>query len=720
MDINDFRKLIIEENRALQTMKWDYFFDYTSIVIDDIPLIINANSDQTMQFSHVTTVGNSVPYTYNGIDTLEDYDKDKKPLTMMIFIFTIPLFLLLLYSIFFISKLVVEMDKNEISVLQSRGASKSRIISIYLFQSFSITILPLLIAPFFAKYISRVLGNTSGFLQFSKNITLNPYVSTLVVLFDVIACFIVIITMLIPSLIASRTNIVNRKTGNSTKSHTPFWKKYNLDFALLAVTGYGYYNLSSRQKTLVTQNITADQLPVEPLTFLILFAFIIASGLLFIRLYPILISLISSVRNDIWSASLYSSFKKVVDIKDKEQFLILFIIITMSLGIFNANTAQTINRNINDNILYAGSADMVVIPYPEKSRIEINMNDPHLVQKPIFSAYNDLRGVRATSIISMAKTPQIYANLQQSTDKLKMIGIDPKTYSEVVWSRPDMLDKHINHYLNLLVKNPESCIITKNIADEMGLKTGDFVQINTNEYGYGGFTLKIAAIVVIWPSSVYSPDNDGNVSQDQLIVTDSFTLENKYQDVLYQVLLKTEKGTTSASINKQLSDIALPAATIYDYKSDISASENSAQRQSFNALLTFSFVIIFTVCFMGFILYWVFSIKSRVLQFGILRAMGMSSRSVYAMLIYEQLFISLSTIIYSIFIGGIASRIFMKIILITFNASQQVLPFKFISSRLDFTRIYVFFSIMIIFTFLIIVFLFKRIKIAQTIKLGED
>ena len=46
------------------------------------------------------------------------------------------------------------------------------------------------------------------------------------------------------------------------------------------------------------------------------------------------------------------------------------------------------------------------------------------------------------------------------------------------------------------------------------------------------------------------------------------------------------------------------------------------------------------LCITGFLIYWILSIQSRTLQFGIFRAMGMSMGEILTMLVNEQLFIT--------------------------------------------------------------------------------
>ena len=67
------------------------------------------------------------------------------------------------------------------------------------------------------------------------------------------------------------------------------------------------------------------------------------------------------------------------------------------------------------------------------------------------------------------------------------------------------------------------------------------------------------------------------------------------------------------------------------------------------------------MCIIGFLIYWILSIKSRTLQFGILRAMGMSFREIIAMILYEQILVSGVAIIIAVVIGSVASDLFVPL-----------------------------------------------------------
>ena len=58
---------------------------------------------------------------------------------------------------------------------------------------------------------------------------------------------------------------------------------------------------------------------------------------------------------------LYASFIQVGRGGGQDRFLMLFLILTLSIGIFNANAARTLNNNIEEKIKYANGADLNIM-----------------------------------------------------------------------------------------------------------------------------------------------------------------------------------------------------------------------------------------------------------------------------------------------------------------------------------------------------------------------
>ena len=136
--------------------------------------------------------------------------------------------------------------------------------------------------------------------------------------------------------------------------------------------------------------------------------------------------------------------------------------------------------------------------------------------------------------------------------------------------------------------------------------------------------------------------------------------------------------------------------------------------------MTVGFIVVLLLCTTGFLIYWILSIQSRALQFGIFRAMGMSLREIISMLINEQLFISGLSIATGAAIGIGASRLFIPLIQIAYAASDNVLPLSIITDTSDFVRLFSVIGAVMLICMVILGVIISRIKIAQALKLGED
>jgi putative ABC transport system permease protein len=142
--------------------------------------------------------------------------------------------------------------------------------------------------------------------------------------------------------------------------------------------------------------------------------------------------------------------------------------------------------------------------------------------------------------------------------------------------------------------------------------------------------------------------------------------------------------------------------------------------QGTNGALTLGFIVTMSVSTIGFLIYWTLSIRQRVLQFGIFRAMGMSVQKIIGLLACEQVLISGIAILVGIIIGGITSDLFVPLLQLVYSAAQQVPPFKVVAAREDYIKIYIMVLFMLSIGLSILGMIISKIKIHQAIKLGED
>jgi putative ABC transport system permease protein len=157
-----------------------------------------------------------------------------------------------------------------------------------------------------------------------------------------------------------------------------------------------------------------------------------------------------------------------------------------------------------------------------------------------------------------------------------------------------------------------------------------------------------------------------------------------------------------------------------DTSQEIIAAKNDPILQGTNGTLTLGFIITMTVSFIGFLIYWIFNIRERTLQFGILRAMGLPKKKLIGMIIAEQLLISGSAIVAGILIGTLASSLYVPLLQVVYSPAEQVPPFVVVSYLSDYLRMFVILFIMLAIGCIILGVLISKIKMDQALKLGED
>ena len=98
----------------------------------------------------------------------------------------------------------------------------------------------------------------------------------------------------------------------------------------------------------------------------------------------------------------------------------------------------------------------------------------------------------------------------------------------------------------------------------------------------------------------------------------------------------------------------------------------------------------------------------------------MTMREILNMLIFEQIFITLPTIITGTVIGFIASKLYIPLIQIAYSATNESIPLRVMTAGGDIVKMYFVVVFVIGICMAVLGNIIKKIKITQAIKLGED
>lgn len=724
MDYDLMQSEFMGLNDLLTNVTWHYALDYNAIKTSQMQGIQTAVTANNQWFTYYAGATVECPM----LDVLSQYGVREGQLRVTLWVLQVPILMMLAFYIFMVSQMIVENDRGEIAVLQSRGASPRQLFKLYLLQSLLLVGTAVVIGPFLALGMCKVLGASNGFLEFVGRASLPVAISWPVVGYTLLAGVFAMVMMLLPAMKAARTSIVEFKQKKARRWNAPLWQKLFLDVILIAVSLYGLYSYNVKQGAM-TEAVTSTA-AVDPMLFFLSTLFILGVGLLFLRIHPWIVRGIFFLGRKKWNPVLYSSFLQVGRSDGREQFLMLFLVLSLAIGVFSANAARTINQNMEERIRYSIGADLTMQQHwpsfavggsssgsgatdASSASASSSENTNKMYQEPSYNVISQVAGTTASAKVLMPDGVMANSDTAKNQPAVLM-AVEPEPFSRVVWSNSTILPYHINEYLKLLQDAPGAAIISRGMAESMGLSPGDAFQYIWNGQDLVNGT--VYAVVEYWPG--INPLEEGK---------SNFIIAN-YQDVSnqvsridpYQVWFARDPDVATSTVYQDIQDKGLQLEWMHDARQELVEAKNDPMLQGTNGAMTMGFIVTMLISFIGFIIYWVLSIRSRELQFGILRAMGMTKREVLGMLACEQVMISLLAILAGIIIGGAASDLFVPLLQMVYGAADMVPPFQVVKIRRDYYKIYSFVLIMLAAGFAILGRLISRIKIAQAIKLGED
>ena len=423
----------------------------------------------------------------------------------------------------------------------------------------------------------------------------------------------------------------------------------------------------------------------------------------------------------LWSPALYAAFLRVIRTRYSQSFIMVFLILTIALGVFNAQAARTINTNEENNIRYSIGADIVVKESWRSSTTEQPGGAKVVMyEEPDFERYTKLDGVKSATRVMRMETAAMSVpggNLKN----IQVMGIHTKTFGETAWFNEDMLPNHFYDYLNAMSTNSRAVIMSRNFQTNYGYKLGDAIYYR-NEEGKSARGI-IYGFVDYWPGYApvtYTKNSEGiyRESQNYLIIANLNQIQAYWGVTPYEIWIDAEDSTQF--IYEFAAENGISYEVFRDASSEIVTLKNDPVFQGTNGILTVGFIVVLVLCSVGFLIYWILSIKSRSLQFGIYRAMGMSMREIITMLICEQIFISGTSIGMGVLVGWLSSELYMPLIQMAYAAYDSALPLSVISEQSDMIRLMVIVGTVMLVCMFTLGWLISKMKIAQALKLGED
>ncbi len=706
-------------DKEVYTAVWNIMLDGESVNHNDaMPLVRRTLSVRQRAAGLLpnTTLGRSP------LDALVSYQRSANLLTILLYAFSIPILGLLLAFITLTAALATERRRNEVAVLRSRGAMVAQMVGIATLEGLLLGAIALALSAPVAMFIAQLIGQARSFLDFSAGLaSLRVSLSATTLRFGAVGVLIGIAAQILPTVGAAGHTVVSYKREVARMLRKPWWQRMWLDVLLLIPAGYGAYLLRN-QGTVVELESGLGGAPLQnPLLFLVPALGIFAMTLFFLRLMPIFMSGVAWIAARTKSVGLLMAARHLARTPSFYNTPLILLVLTLSLSAFTASLAHTLDQHLYDKTYYAAGADMRFMDRGEGTssgglggffgaggNTNTEEDDgPRWYFLPV-SEYLNAPGVEAVTRVV------VYPAIASATTGRELgsfMGLDRAQFPGIGFWRDDFASQNLGVLMNKLALQRNGILVNEEFLDANILTLGDSVRLEVTAYGQRT-TLDTQIVGTFKYFPTWYP------SQGPLFVGDAdYFFEQAGEQLPYGVWmgLSTEAdipALVEEELNIFVHDWLAPGVAI-------AREQELPERQGLFGLLSVGFAAAAALTVIGFLLYALFSFRRRFIEFGVLRAVGLSSRHMTAFLTWELAFLILIGGGLGTALGGFVSQFFIPFLQIGVDEASRIPPYVVDIAWAEIFRIYQLFAMLFVVALVALGIMLRRMRIFEAVKLGE-
>lgn len=725
-----FKDELLDKNKVpLNLSVWYYAFNLSEIKTSRIPSLertlerLDINLDQKLKNTKVDT---------SFLDMLGEFKSQSVQLQILLFTLAAPMIAMVFYYIVMNARQSLDRQRTDIAVIRSRGGSTRQIIWIYILEGLILGVVALIIGPLIGWFLAKSIGSSSGFLTFVDRKSIPVGFSEAAFIYSFIAVFIAIAAQVIPAVIYAKSSIVNYKQQLARADRRPLWQRWYFDILLILLSGYGWYMFQQNQFITQQSGLSSDELQVQWVLFFVPALSIFALGLFFLRIFPWILKLLGWLGKSLLPVSIYLTLTQLSRSAKSYYPLMILLIMTLGLGVYNASAARTIDLNSTERMLYQYGTDVVMQPVWEGVSDELPTapkgtpkpggtgggtggggGAPKETAKkiryiePPFGAFEELKGVEAAARVMQTKGNVIVSG--KSLGVGSIMGIDNDKFAKVAWFRNDLYPVHPFRYLNLMGSYEQSVIISTSFAQRYQLKPGDLITLVISQVPV---EFVIVGTLDYWPTQY--------PAKTPFFITNLDYIYDQVPIIPYDIWLKMKDGALVQPLIADLAKKDIDLVSVKDVRSELVKLNRHPTHGGVFGILSLGFLVSILISLLGYVLYWFFNLSSRIVQFGVLRAMGLKRKQLTVMLLVEQFLTGGLSIAIGIGVGKLASYLFLPFLQTSDNTQTQVPPFHVVFQASDTYQLYFIVMVMMLLGAGFLFFHIRRLRVHQAIKLGEE
>jgi putative ABC transport system permease protein len=674
------------------------------------------------------------------MDALERHRDQVRVLTVTLALFAVPLLVVIGYFVFQVAGMTVARQQQEMAILRSRGSSRWQVLGLALGEVLLLGAAAWAAGLPLGLLLAHVISWTVSFLRFAPLDAPAPTLLPASPWHALATVLLALPAVVIPALSAAGRTIISYKIERARATRPPLWQRLYLDILLLIPAVYGYQQLRlSGMIGVPGVTVGTDDPFRNPLLLLAPALMVFAGTLVGMRFLPLLLRALAWIAGLLPGVALVTALRFLSRTPGAYGGPALLVALTLALATFTSSMALTLDRHSEERAYYRGAADVRLV-YPGAAITSANIAGDREIA-PAETSLDLSGGTLGTTgeadttpstaylfvpIEEYLLIPGVTGATRVAPGKVDIIvgsarpisgifyGVDRTTLAAVLadaW-RPDYADESLGALMNRLADYPDAALVSGTFATQQGLRIGDRFTLAMNDRGQTqNITFTVVGMLRYFPT-LYDqgpPFVIGNLD---------YSFDSQGGLYPYEVWLSLApdaslQAVAAAGIGYGLRMIRSTPQTLLDL--DLRRPE----RQGLFGLLSVGFLATTVVTVIGFVAYTLLSFQRRLVELGVLRAIGLSTRQLSMLLVFEQMLVVGFGAAPGTAVGILTSRLFIPFLQVRTGVYPETPPFVV---QIDWERIALVYGIsggLLAATIVVIVLLLHRMRIFEAVKLGE-
>jgi putative ABC transport system permease protein len=653
---------------------------------------------------------------------LARYHEASAALTLQMAVFSLPIVGLVIYFVAMVAGLLVDRQRAEIALLKTRGVRDLQILGIALVEWLVLGALAMLIGPWLGLRFAALMGRTTSFLELDQAV--EPLAVALTpahLRFGLAAVALSLIAALLPSAVAARRTLVDEQQQLARQVRAPLWQRLYLDVALLIPPVYGIYQLQRGGGLQVGTLRGADPFS-NPLLMLVPLMLCFALALLTARVIPAAFELLARLaRQPGWVTPLVS-LRSLARQPGAYRGALLLLVLTLSMATYSASMAATIEGALEQAITYQVGAPTRLIETGQRARPQIRPGEPApqpgaegAPGQPRYLFVPVSEHLQVPGILAATRVGSYDATVQTGANTgVQLIGIDRVDFPKVIplFKRSWGDGQSLGGLMNMLARNADGVLVSRN-AIANGLSVGDRVPLQVEIDGdRRTVPFRIIGIVDLWPG--FYPQE-----RPLFIANLDYIFDQMSSQYLYDVWVARD---SSADLDQIVSGVRARGISVVDRvdaRELLVAEQTRPQRQGVFGMLSVGFITAGSLTLLGFLISSIITARRRVVELGVLRALGLRGWQVRVALAIELALVVLGGIGAGTAIGVLAAVLVVPLLQIGAGPFPGTPPYPSQVAWDQVATIYAVFAGTMGLALLVLGLAIGRLQLFQAVKLGD-